>query len=87
MNNPALSCATLVADIRRLVPAPHFLFLKMGDCVIEVRTSREGLRDELVGYFDEFLCPAAEPRNPTRARPRSRRSGPTSRADASCTSA
>lgn len=61
MNNPALSRAALVADIRRLVPAPHSLFLKMGDCVIEVRTSREGLRDELVRYFDEFLCPAAEP--------------------------
>lgn len=61
MNNPALSRSALVADVRAKLPAEEALFLRMGDCVFEVRANRVELKDELTRYFDEFLCAPTTP--------------------------
>jgi HprK-related kinase B len=56
-----VSVGALAAWARAALPAGHALFLALGDCVVEVRTSRAELKDALAGYFDEFLCPPPAP--------------------------
>ncbi len=51
----------LAESVRAALPAEHALFLALGDCVVEVRTSQLELQSALAGYFDEFLCPPPAP--------------------------
>jgi hypothetical protein len=55
------SVGALAAWARAALPAPHALFLALGDCAVEVRTSQRELQDALAAYFDEFLCPPPAP--------------------------
>ncbi len=54
-----------VASVREIfdsyagsVTAPHALFLDLGGCRIQVLTNAGALREELEGYFKEFVAPA-----------------------------
>ncbi len=56
MTNRPPTRAALTARLRERYPAVHALFLRLGDCLLEVRTSEAPLRDELARYFAAFLA-------------------------------
>lgn len=55
MNAPSVS--EIFASYAGNVTAPHVLFLDLGGCRIQVLTNSSALREELAGYFKEFLTP------------------------------
>jgi HprK-related kinase B len=56
--NPAPNSRTeLVSRIRTALPAAHRLFLRFGNCALEVAANREEIISELSSYFHPFLSP------------------------------
>lgn len=53
----AASIREIFASYAGSVTAPHVLFLDLGGCRIQVLTNSGALREELAGYFKEFLAP------------------------------